>query len=76
MNVEQTVLPKRFHDAVLHWQRHNFPDYGLLPENWQKYFPNDPDFCLCAKMEIGMGDTIEIGDKAGQARMMKPSRKK
>ena len=73
MNVEQTVLPKRFHDAVLHWQRHNFPDYGLLPENWAKYFPNDPDFCLCAKMEIGMGDTIEIGDRAGQARMMKPS---
>jgi hypothetical protein len=31
MNVEQTTLPKKFHNAVLHWQRHNFPDYGLLP---------------------------------------------
>jgi benzoyl-CoA 2,3-dioxygenase component B len=72
VNVEQTVLPKRFHDAVVHWQRHNFPDYGLLPDNWEKYFPNDPAFCLCAKMEIGMGDTIEVGDKAGQPRMMKP----
>src|SRR4030095_3605279 len=49
------------------------PDYGLLPENWQTYFPNDPEFCLCAKMEIGMGDTIEVGDKKGERRMMKPS---
>lgn len=73
MNVEQTTLPKRFHDAVVHWRRHNFPDYGLLPENWQKYFPNDPEFCLCAKMEVGMGDTIEIGDKKGQRRMTKPA---
>jgi 1,2-phenylacetyl-CoA epoxidase catalytic subunit len=73
MNVEQTTLPKKFHDAVIHWRRHNFPDYGLLPESWQTYFPNDPEFCLCAKMEIGMGDTIEVGDKKGERRMTKPS---
>jgi 1,2-phenylacetyl-CoA epoxidase catalytic subunit len=73
MNVEQTTLPKKFHEAVLHWQRHNFPDYGLLPEAWSKYFPNDPEFCLCAKMEVGMGDVIEVGDQKGQARMLKPS---
>jgi len=72
MNVEQTTLPKKYHDAVLHWQRHNFPDYGLLPEMWQKYFPNDPEFCLCAKMEVGMGDTIEVGDHAGKPRMLEP----
>ncbi len=73
MNVEQTTLPKKFHDAVVHWRRHNFPDYGLLPESWQTYFPNDPEFCLCAKMEVGMGDTIEVGDRKGERRMMKPS---
>jgi benzoyl-CoA 2,3-epoxidase subunit B len=73
MKVEQTTLPKKYHDAVVHWQRHNFPDYDLLPESWEKYFPNDPEFCLCAKMEIGMGDTIEVGDHRGQARMTKPS---
>ncbi len=72
MNVEQTTLPKKFHDAVLHWQRHNFPDYGLLPESWEKYFPNDPEFCLCAKMEVGMGDTVEVGDLKGQKRREKP----
>jgi len=73
MNVEQTTLPKKYHDAVLHWQRHHFPDYDLLPQYWEKYFPNEPEFCLCAKMEIGMGDTIEVGDKKGQARMTTPS---
>jgi len=73
MNVEQSTIPKKFHDAVLHWQRHNFPDYDLLPQNWEKYFPNEPAFCLCAKMEIGMSDTIEVGDKQGAARMLKPS---
>ncbi len=73
MSIEQTTLPKKFHDAVLHWQRHHFPDYGLLPEMWHKYFPNDPEFCLCAKMEVGMGDTIEVGDQKGQPRMLQPS---
>jgi len=72
MNVEQTTLPKKYHDAVLHWQRHNFPDYGLLPENWQKYFPSDPEFCLCAKMEIGMGETIEVGEHKGEKRRETP----
>ncbi|MGE5177136.1 MAG: Phenylacetic acid catabolic protein [Hyphomicrobiales bacterium] len=73
MKTDRTTLPKKFHDAVLHWQRHNFPDYDLLPENWQKYFPNEPDFCLCAKMEVGMSDTIEVGDRKGEPRMTKPS---
>ena len=73
MKVEQTTLPKKYHDAVLHWQRHYFPDYDLLPENWEKYFPNDPEFCLCAKMEIGMGDTIEVGEHRGEPRMTRPS---
>src|SRR3990172_3190000 len=72
MQVEQTTLPKKYHDAVLHWQRHSFPDYGLLPESWQKYFPNDPEFCLCAKMEVGMGDTIEVGDHRGEKRRETP----
>jgi 1,2-phenylacetyl-CoA epoxidase catalytic subunit len=73
VNVDQTTLPKKFHDAVLHWQRHHFPDYGLLPEMWHKYFPNDPEFCLCAKMEVGMGDTIEVGAQKGRPRMTEPS---
>lgn len=73
MNVEQSSLPRKYHDAVLHWQRHHFPDYDLLPENWQKYFPNDPEFCLCTKLEVGMGETIEVGDHQGEKRRETPS---
>ena len=73
MNLEQTTLPKKYHDAVLHWQRHNFPDYDLLPAYWEKYVPKEPDFCLCAKMEIGMSDTIEVGDRKGEPRLTAPS---
>jgi 1,2-phenylacetyl-CoA epoxidase catalytic subunit len=72
MKVEQSVLPKKYHDAVLHWQRHNFPDYDLLPENWAQYFPNDPEFCLCAKMEVGVDDAIPLGDHAGEKRRETP----
>jgi 1,2-phenylacetyl-CoA epoxidase catalytic subunit len=72
MKVEQATLPRKYHDAVLHWQRHNFPDYDLLPENWQKYFPNDPEFCLCTKMELNMGETIEVGEHVGERRRESP----
>jgi 1,2-phenylacetyl-CoA epoxidase catalytic subunit len=72
MKVDQTTLPKKYHDAVLHWQRHNFPDYDLLPENWQKYFPNDPEFCLCTKLELGMDETIQVGEHAGEKRRETP----
>jgi 1,2-phenylacetyl-CoA epoxidase catalytic subunit len=73
MNVDQTTLPKKYHDAVLHWQRHHFPDYDLLPQNWERYFPNEPDFCLCAKMELGMGDSIEVGEHQGEHRRETPA---
>lgn len=72
MNVDQTTLPKKYHDAVLHWQRHNFPDYDLLPDSWNKFFPNDPEFCLCAKMEVGMDDAIAVGEHAGEKRRETP----
>src|SRR5439155_10061911 len=50
MNVEQITLPKKYHDAVEHWRRHWMPDYESLLANWDKYFPKDDAFCLCAKM--------------------------
>ncbi|HEY7728260.1 MAG TPA: Phenylacetic acid catabolic protein [Candidatus Eisenbacteria bacterium] len=72
MTVDRTTLPKKYHDAVLHWQRHNFPDYDLLPPNWAKFFPNDPEFCLCAKMEVGLDDPIPVGEHAGEPRRDTP----
>ena len=72
IKVENLELPKRYHDAVAHWQRHNFKDYDVLLKYWDKYFPKDEQFCLCAKMEIGTTDVIPIGEFKGEKKRVKP----
>ena len=72
MKVEHTTLPKKYHDAVEHWRRHWLPDYGTLITDWDKYFPQDDAFCLCAKMEVGTSDMIQIGDQTGEKKRLKP----
>jgi benzoyl-CoA 2,3-epoxidase subunit B len=72
MKVENVTLDGKYHDAVEHWRRHNFKDYPSLLENWQKYFPTDEEFCLCAKMEVGTSDLIQIGDHAGEPKRHDP----
>ena len=72
MKVENITLEKKYHDAVEHWRRHNFKDYPSLLENWQKYFPTDEEFCLCAKLELGTSDTVQVGDFKGEKKRVKP----
>ncbi len=72
MKVENVTLEKKYHSAVEHWQRHNFKDYPTLLENWQKYFPTDEEFCLCAKLELGTSDTVQVGDFKGEKKRVKP----
>jgi benzoyl-CoA 2,3-dioxygenase component B len=72
MNVSNTTLEKKYHDAVEHWRRHWLPDYEALLENWEKYFPKDEPFCLCAKMECGTPDTISVGEHAGEKKRLTP----
>ena len=73
LKVEQHELPKKYHDAVEHWQHHNFKDYELLLKYWDKYFPKDDQFCLCAKLELGTADTIQIGEFKGEKKRLKPN---
>jgi 1,2-phenylacetyl-CoA epoxidase catalytic subunit len=72
MKVENVTLEKKYHDAVEHWRRHWMPDYETLLESWDKYFPKDEPFCLCAKMEIGTSDLVQIGDHQGEKKRLKP----
>jgi benzoyl-CoA 2,3-dioxygenase component B len=65
-------LPPRYHDAILHWQRHNFPEYERLDEEWERYFPKEPAFCLCARFARGMSDLIEVGDLIGKPKAKAP----
>jgi 1,2-phenylacetyl-CoA epoxidase catalytic subunit len=71
--VERTELPKKYQDAIAHWCRHNFPDYPLLEKYWDKYFPNDEQFCLCAKMDLSTSHEVEVGDDAGKPKSEDPS---
>ena len=65
-------LPKPFHDAVVHWQQHNFPDYPRLAEDWERFFPKDQPFCLCARIARSTGDTIDVGERKGQPKATAP----
>jgi 1,2-phenylacetyl-CoA epoxidase catalytic subunit len=72
MKVENVTLDKKYHDAVEHWRRHHFKDYDTMLDTWEKYFPKDEKFCLCAKMEIGTPDVIHIGEQKGEQKRVNP----
>ena len=72
MKVENVTLERKYHDAVEHWRRHHFKDYETLLDSWEKYFPKDEKFCLCAKMELGTPDVIHIGAQKGEAKRHNP----
>ena len=65
-NVRTSTLPKKFHDAVVRWGQTFLPDYQLLLDNWEKFFPHDRRHELCAYRQAGMCDTIECGDMKGR----------
>jgi len=72
MKVENVTLEKKYHDAVEHWRSHHFKDYETLLDGWEKYFPKDEKFCLCAKLEVGTPDVIHIGAQKGEAKRHNP----
>ncbi|PYQ58064.1 MAG: hypothetical protein DMF53_21170, partial [Acidobacteria bacterium] len=49
------------------------PDYDFLIENWDKHFPNDQTFQLCAYREMGMCTEVECGDMKGKPKAKKAS---
>jgi 1,2-phenylacetyl-CoA epoxidase catalytic subunit len=73
MQVERTTLPRKYHEAVLHWRRHHFKDYEALLAHWDRYFPTDPPFCLCAQLECRVSPDIEVGPNRGRAKYAAPA---
>ncbi|HET7699542.1 MAG TPA: hypothetical protein VFM06_01605, partial [Candidatus Limnocylindria bacterium] len=72
MSEELRTLPPAYHQAVEHWQQHNFPEYPELSKRWQKHFPKDAEFCLCARIEKEMPSTIQVGERRGQPKALVP----
>lgn len=73
MAVSEVKLPKNFHQAVEDWRDTFLPDYGFLLESWEKHFPKEPMFKLCAYREMGVCGNVECGEKKGQPKATKPS---
>jgi len=65
-NVTTTELPKKYHDAVVRWRQMYLPDYDYLLANWDRFFPRDPKFKLCAYREQGMPCHVEVGQDQGK----------
>ena len=73
MKVETTQIPKKYEDAIAHWVKHNFQDLPLLGKYWDKYFPQDDAFCLCAKLDLSTSSTQEVGEHKGERKAEDPS---
>jgi 1,2-phenylacetyl-CoA epoxidase catalytic subunit len=73
MRVREVLLPPTYHAAVERWRDVFLPDYGFLLDNWEKHFPKDPVFKLCAFRELGMCNEVECGDDAGKPKATRPS---
>ena len=66
MATTTTEIPRKFHQAVEKWRDTFLPDYDYLMENWDRYFPRDERFQLCAYRECGMPCQIECGEDTGK----------
>ncbi|MGE0640649.1 MAG: Phenylacetic acid catabolic protein [Thermoanaerobaculia bacterium] len=71
MTTTTTEIPKKFHDAVLKWRETYLPDFDYLIENWDRFFPRDQTFRLCAYREQGMPCAIECGEDAGKPKFQR-----
>lgn len=71
MSTQTTTIPKPFHDAVERWRERFLPDFDFLMANWEKHFPKEPTFRLCAYRELGMCSTIECGERKGDPKFTK-----
>ena len=71
MRFREFQLPERYHNALLQWQRRNFPDLQILLDYWDKYFPGEPPFNLTAKIAPLKDTAIEVGTFRGRPKLMR-----
>src|SRR5712692_9782116 len=63
----ETITP-RYHQALLGWQRKNFPELDYLQQSWTTFFGNQAPFQLFAKIGKLGSENIPAGRFAGQPR--------
>jgi len=67
-NYSTATITGKYHDAIVDWQRKNFPELDILEKHWDDYFRGVPPFQLFAKVGEIKNDTVEIGQYAGRKR--------
>jgi benzoyl-CoA 2,3-dioxygenase component B len=70
---QEFELSKRYHDALLAWQKRNFPDFSLLTRYWDKHFPDEQPFALSVKLAPLKNELIETGMFIGQPKLNRAS---
>ena len=66
---QEFQLPKLYHDALMDWQRRNFPDLSILLKHWDTYFPDEAPYQLNVKLTPLKEDAIEVGAFKGQPKL-------
>ena len=66
----ETITPK-YHQALVQWQKKNFPELEFLEKSWSKYYPTQTPYQLFAKIGKLNSDAIPVGRMAGQPRFEK-----
>ena len=66
----ETITPK-YHDALVGWQKKNFPELSYLETNWAKFYASQTPFQLFAKIGKLNSDQITFGRMSGQPRFEK-----
>lgn len=72
-NYTTTTIRPQYHDAIVEWQKHNFPELSLLEKNWEKYFGTQTPFQLVAKVGELKSEVIEHGRFAGHKKFERAS---
>jgi 1,2-phenylacetyl-CoA epoxidase catalytic subunit len=70
-NYETTKISPKHHDAIVAWQRANFPELDLLERNWSKYFGAQTPFALVAKVGPSRSATIDVGRFQGTPKIQR-----
>lgn len=68
MSYATTTITQKYHDAIVDWQKKNFPELDTLMKHWDEYFKGVPPFELCAKIGELKSDVVEIGQYSGKKR--------
>ncbi len=62
-------IAPRYHEALVAWQKKNFPELVYLEGNWSKFYPTQTPYQLVAKIGKLNSESIGYGRFAGQLRI-------